>query len=707
MEKTLHFSVDSALLKELGERLIGRPFVALAELVKNSYDADATWVRLNFDEYQDKIVIGDNGNGMLLTEFQDFWMRVGSIHKRELKRSPLYKRLMTGSKGVGRLAVQFLSSDFRLETTSRRSPNQKLVAEVKWDEAVKAGDLTEATVRYRIDTSTTPFPHGTTVILSKLKQEWPKEQMEGLAAEIWQLRPPSFGTPGTSERDPAATFDIELYSRDKRVVTAFEQQLTAIENVWTARLLGRNEKGTIQLSFQFVDEEPQSVSYEISNCALANGDFELRIFNLKGRKPRGIRVKDAREYLRHFGGVRVYDAGFQLSYFGKPENDWLGIEVDHSHRLEKSKLLPKDLVVPGGLSLLPTMTRILGVVNVNTNREPDLRITITRDRLQENKAYEDLRKVVRWPLDFYAMEERRRELRKLERRKEIKLPKISKLEDVLVKYKQSISQTDYPHIQKDLQGAAKEIESEAEIAARQIGLIAPLASAGISTVAYQHELGQQFVKIEDIIKKLENVRVENNALRSQIKSLAQGLSEWLGRARATNELFSFLATPSNVRVRKRFAARAIIEDVASQVKVLARGIPITLARVDRTLLMPPGSVAEWSSIFQNVFINAFNAMLDSERKVIDISSRSKGKERQILIQNTGIPLDLDVSQELFQPFIRYLEISPERRALGYGGSGLGLTIVRMIANNLGCRVRFVIPERQFNTAFSLVWDETS
>ncbi|MEI6128403.1 MAG: hypothetical protein WCQ99_17805, partial [Pseudomonadota bacterium] len=36
------FSVDSMLLRELGERLVGRPHIALAELVKNSYDADAT-----------------------------------------------------------------------------------------------------------------------------------------------------------------------------------------------------------------------------------------------------------------------------------------------------------------------------------------------------------------------------------------------------------------------------------------------------------------------------------------------------------------------------------------------------------------------------------------------------------------------------------------------------------------------------------------
>jgi signal transduction histidine kinase len=42
--------------------------------------------------------------------------------------------------------------------------------------------------------------------------------------------------------------------------------------------------------------------------------------------------------------------------------------------------------------------------------------------------------------------------------------------------------------------------------------------------------------------------------------------------------------------------------------------------------------------------------------------------------------------------------------MGYGGMGLGLTIVRMLAANLGCKVAFVDPEPGFKTAFRLSWD---
>ena len=89
------FTVDSALLRELGERLVGKPHIALAELVKNSYDADATKVEIRFKA--DSIEVVDNGHGMSFTEFEKFWMRVGSQHKQKQRFSREFNRPFTGS----------------------------------------------------------------------------------------------------------------------------------------------------------------------------------------------------------------------------------------------------------------------------------------------------------------------------------------------------------------------------------------------------------------------------------------------------------------------------------------------------------------------------------------------------------------------------------------------------------------------------------
>ncbi len=77
----INFTVDSALLRELGERLVGKPHIALAELVKNGYDADATEVQIELRRDQDRIVVTDNGHGMTFDQFRDYWMRLGTPHK--------------------------------------------------------------------------------------------------------------------------------------------------------------------------------------------------------------------------------------------------------------------------------------------------------------------------------------------------------------------------------------------------------------------------------------------------------------------------------------------------------------------------------------------------------------------------------------------------------------------------------------------------
>jgi len=157
--------------------------------------------------------------------------------------------------------------------------------------------------------------------------------------------------------------------------------------------------------------------------------------------------------------------------------------------------------------------------------------------------------------------------------------------------------------------------------------------------------------------------------------------------------------------RERFRAKKVIQDIKNQVNILARGIPIETSRVDAELLLPKATLAEWGSIFQNVFINAFNAMLDSEQKKLDVSSRLEDGYREILVQDTGAGIDLAEADVFFEPFARKSKISPERRSMGYGGTGLGLTIVKLVAQNVGCEASFVEPEKGFSTAFCIKWRE--
>ena len=164
------FTVDAALLSELGERLIGQPHIALAELIKNSYDADATICRVAFE--QNKVTVSDNGHGMSLKTFESRWMRIGATHKAKAALSPQGRRL-TGSKGVGRLAVQYLADELILE--SKSTDSKTVVAAVDWTQSHMVADLTQVYVDVEESDAVDAYPSdattGTTIVLSKLAQQ--------------------------------------------------------------------------------------------------------------------------------------------------------------------------------------------------------------------------------------------------------------------------------------------------------------------------------------------------------------------------------------------------------------------------------------------------------------------------------------------------------------------------------------------------------
>ena len=219
-----------------------------------------------------------------------------------------------------------------------------------------------------------------------------KRSVRGLAAEVWWLQPP-FGSALSYQDDPTNRFQIHFESTQQDYTEEFDKQMGAVKSIWIARIVGKSANGKVTLSLQFPGEQPAPHEYRIADFRhnkgkfdksknLNSAHFEIRIYDLSGRQKFGIKVKEAREYFTTHGGVHVYDGNFRLPYYGDLRNDWLKLEYDHSHRRTLSKLLPKTIEqAPRALNDLPTLGRVLGVVNVNTSAEANLRIMITRDRL--------------------------------------------------------------------------------------------------------------------------------------------------------------------------------------------------------------------------------------------------------------------------------------------------------------------------------------
>ena len=746
--QTIHFTVDSELLRELGERLVGRQYIALAELVKNSFDADATRVEIRIQD--DSIEVSDNGHGMTEDDFANRWMRVGSTHKVKDMTSPTLKRRLTGSKGVGRLAVQFLASELELTSVpdgSRRpegSKDQKLFAIVDWDTAVQAGELTQATADYELrQPSNVVFPlqkpHGTTVTLKKLKHEWNPEEFQSLAREIWFLQPPFRSLTGTSDSEDGG-FEVDLRSPDPTAVALFRTQMARILELYTSRIVGRllpqddsdvseddpdsrPMKRQLSLSLELEDQVARSYKFSVpvrgeNSCLIDSLDFEIRIFTLQYRQPYGIAVQQAREYMAQWGGVHIYDAGFRIPYAG-PAADWLRLEFDHAHRLTQSQLLPSDLHVHLGLNHLPTNSRVLGVVNIDTSREArmalindvaqgqHLQIQVSRDRLVSNEAFHQLKDAVRFALDYYATRLAALRLTEEASRRRIGASSflVRNVWDVLEKHESEIPSNVAAEIRTELDKTVVALREQADWTKSQSGLLGAMATAGSTAIAFDHQLNQQLSLLEHHAESLDNLVETNPGVREVVGPIATSIKDWIQGVRETRAIFSPITDERNRTTVARFKARPLVQSMADNMRAILRGVKVDVSEIDLDMLLPNASYPIWMAIFHNLLMNSSNAMLDSETKQIAVSSAMSGEDRIIRVQDTGVGIDLNKAEDLFEPLRRGLEISAERRALGYGGTGLGLAIVRLLATDLGATVRFTRPEAPFSTCFELAWRE--
>ena len=726
--KTLPFTIDSHLLRELGERLVGRHYIALAELVKNAYDADATHCEILFTD--DSIEIWDDGHGMTFEEFRNFWMRIGTTNKMHQKVSRTYARPLTGSKGIGRLAVQFLGRRVRIVTTSAATSADRLYAEVDWDAAIAAGELTKAQAKYEItkrhETYANGSPVGTKIVLHGLNHSWidspdsPNSTVRELARAVWMLQPPFVDALRDSET-PSDVFRIDLVSIEKEMERVFRSQLGAVLEVWDARIEGEIRAGRqtqrCAVTITFRDGDRYETAIPIAADVLDECDFEIRIFKLYGKQPGKIGVGEAREYFKDFGGVHVYDSGFRLPYYGI-EQDWLSIQLDHSHRRSRSRLLPTELDVPLAMHDLPTTERIFGVVRINTTRELRrasstaqaagrfLKINVGRERLVDNLAYQELRRVVRWSIDYYATRFQLRQEREVALLRPTEPPKtkLVRLRETIDEIGSELPTPLHAKLVEEVDDYYESVEREGKYVARQTSLLAPLAAAGLASLAFEHEDNRLVRGLERLVHRLSHVDPHEEKAGKELEEISEGFRNWIEQHRRMRGVFSALATEEDRQDVRRLRAKPTVGAVLMNTRPLLRNLRADATSIPADLRLPLGTMAEWQALLQNILVNASNAMLDSTEKRIRVSGGALDRRTSYLqISDTGVGVDLSTADNLFEPFVRGLEISNERRSLGLAGMGLGLTIVRMICEARNCGYGFFEPESKFSSTFRMTW----
>ena len=162
---------DPRTIEHLGVRMYSTLPPALAELISNAYDADASRVELKFHENKGRpisIQVIDSGHGMSAADIQSKFLVIGRNRRKEDgdQRTTKFNRLPTGKKGLGKLALFGLAKMITVDTVHNRLRNRFVL---NWDDLMSA----EGSYNPQADLVDSPVdrPDGTIIKLSNLKRQ--------------------------------------------------------------------------------------------------------------------------------------------------------------------------------------------------------------------------------------------------------------------------------------------------------------------------------------------------------------------------------------------------------------------------------------------------------------------------------------------------------------------------------------------------------
>ncbi|MCK5346346.1 MAG: ATP-binding protein, partial [Candidatus Heimdallarchaeota archaeon] len=353
---TSPFKPRARLLLELGNQLIKDEGIALFELVKNSYDADATEVKIslkNIDSLKKgEITIRDNGCGMDWDIVTNVWMEPGTDYREKQiltsEKTRKFKRLPLGQKGIGRFGAHKLGRYIELITKSK--DNNEIVVVIDWNKFNESKYLEDIPVNVyeRNPEIFTDNKTGTKIRIYGLWNRWNRGMTRNMYRAVNSICSP-FKSPDSFKaileiidknkqdwfKDLFTWREAVDYKLFKATCSLENDKLSYIYEFipWeTMTIVTGRKVDTIEekKEFYITDDDTDDNNEKIINLSkyqIGKIKIELYIFDLDSNiLTLGVHDKSGlKKFLKFNGGIRVYRDGVRVYDYGEPGNDWLDL----------------------------------------------------------------------------------------------------------------------------------------------------------------------------------------------------------------------------------------------------------------------------------------------------------------------------------------------------------------------------------------------
>lgn len=402
----LHFITNVQLKNIIGKDLINNDNIAILELVKNAFDANAKRTDISFvnlknnddlsiEKYSSRtsrLIIRDNGVGMDINDIKNKWLNIAYSEKK--KKSYQHNRMMAGAKGVGRFSCDRLGEFLNLYTKKEES-SEFILLQLNWrqfevDDEKK--EIQDVVLEYEILSTTElemrgikPFKHGVVLEIIKLRSQWVYwEQPKWNTEKLVNLRTYLERLINPNQAFEKNDFGIYLNAPE------FEEENKNTEE--KAKFIGRIENSV----FEKLNFKATSIECEVQDNGATTlttlKDKGETIFWIKEKNEFSDFIKDAKciiFYLNpyskafftkqtgirpvNYGSIYLFLNGFRIPPYGEEGDDWLGLEFRKQQGYARF-LGTRDIV--GRIEVL--------------DRDDYFRIVSSREGLVENECYKKL-----------------------------------------------------------------------------------------------------------------------------------------------------------------------------------------------------------------------------------------------------------------------------------------------------------------------------
>jgi signal transduction histidine kinase len=653
------------LFAVIGRELIRDESVALSELVKNSYDADATFFRVSLKDVSKPDIawleIRDDGHGMSRETVLKAWVEPATSFKRERGTLSPKGRILLGEKGVGRFAVDKLGSKCELITRREGEENETVLYldSQAYDKDVYLDEVKNHW-QVRPPTEIMNPAHGTIIRISKLRTNYSRESAENLHKALSRLVSPVVST--------ELPFDIQFRSPD------YPELEGKIHIPLPLERAPYTMKGSVDKNGEFTYVIKNEPLHEIDLTRLDKetkkwfhgrtldcGPFKMYVYawekSAAELKRAGV-DEFGNQYLKENFGVKIYRDGFRVLPYGDVDDDWLDLEA---RRVQNP-------------TLRLGRNRVFGWIEISRKQNPKLVDKTNREGLiQEGKAYEDLRRLCVNALSL--LENYRFSIRP----SAIKHEKQSPIHLGLIELKQELK--NHPAA-KLLATVEKQHDEEIKSWEEQVERMADLAGIGVSVERITHEF-EKTTKVakenqEKLLKHLSDQEIDKDYCRKIIGATLEAIEV----AETQLRLLSPLYFPQRGKMED-----LSIEELAKQsVFMLSDSIVRCNADVkieageDIRLQANRGKMLQ---VFLNLIDNAIYWLEVSDTKKPKILVSIGNSKRIVTVADNGPGVSPKDVQNIFQPFF---STKPK-------GRGLGLYICRDILGELDADIEYLDKEK--------------